>query len=94
MFNKKILLAVVSILLIGTSSAALSQTKWLTVAEVKQEIIGKSFSYVGKSKGIVTFNAGGTVNADTNKFGKLKGKWWFKGSKWCRIFSKWPKRTR
>ena len=94
MFNKNLLLAAVGVLLIGSSSAALAQTKWLTVAEVKQEIIGKSFSFVGKSKGTVTFNAGGTVTASTNKFGNLKGKWWFRGTRWCRIYSKWPKKTR
>jgi len=76
------------------SGAAFAQSKWMSAAQIKQEIIGKSFSFVGRSSGTVSYDPGGTVASVSKKFGKLSGKWWFKGSKWCRIYSKWPKRTR
>ena len=60
----------------------------LTGAEIKAELIGKTWSYRGKSTGTTVYGANGTVSYTDKKWGSDSGTWWIKGNKWCRKYKK------
>ena len=83
---KNIAIAILAASLSFSAFTTSSYAKKLSGAEIKSLLSGKSFRYSGKTSGTSTYTSGGRMTVSDSKFGKLSGRWWVKGSSFCRKY--------
>ncbi len=78
--------------LIGAPAQAGSAA--LSGAQIKRYFAGRSYLYCGRTSGWVRVNRNGTARLIDYQHGRSGGRWWIKGRKLCRQWSRWPKIVR
>jgi len=78
---------------LSATPAEASTSGFLTAAQIRAKIIGRTFLFKGPmASGVTTYRRNGTFSVKINKWGDDNGPWWFKGNKWCRTLKRF-KRT-
>lgn len=78
--------AALAIPLVGGFDVSTSTAATLSADEIKAVIVGKTFTYWGKSKGKVKWTRTTVRYWGDDKWGADKGKWWLDGNKYCRQY--------
>ena len=82
--SRRVAFALVPFLMVpGVSDAE----DFLSQSDLHQALVGNTFIYTGDTNGITRVSEDGTFTiVGDSKYGDLSGRWWFKGSQWCRVF--------
>ena len=72
----------------------LAPSSFLTGAQIRSKLVGRTVTYSGESRGTITIRANGSATLVDQKHGRSKGRWWTRRNDWCRRWAKWPEKAK